>query len=321
MRTWMRLEGRLWEDLTFEPGTGWETDVIARRPPEGDGTWMVELLDDKGQVVFDTSPVVRFARPPGTPPGRMHAARVVAYLPTHPEGRRIRLRRRDFVVYARPVAAAAPGVTITHQEVTEDREVVLHWEPTDGPGRPLVYRVVYQAEGRGVFPVARDLLATSLRIPLRQLPGSPRGRLAVMATDGLRSSFAQTETFAVPHQPARVAILEPHPYKQVPFNHPLTLRGVAHDDAGRRLDDTGFVWMVDGQLLARETNLALAARLTPGEHTIVLAWEGAGAPRAETRVIVRVTPPQRPDGPSEPPPEPAPDRNRPPSDGPLRIKL
>jgi hypothetical protein len=79
--TWYRFAGRLWEDLTFEPGVGWETDTIARRPADGDGTFVLELLDARGQVVTDVSPSVRFDRADRAT-GRMRVTRVVAYPPS-----------------------------------------------------------------------------------------------------------------------------------------------------------------------------------------------------------------------------------------------
>ncbi|MCB9680210.1 MAG: hypothetical protein H6733_01960 [Alphaproteobacteria bacterium] len=307
--TWIRYAGRVWEDLSFEAEAGWQTDTVARRPPRGDGTWVLELLDERGVVIVDTWPAVAFT----ASGGRMQSARVVAYLPAHPAGRSIRLRRRDFVVDTRTLTAASPEVRITEVEVTEDRHLRIAWEAShaDPHGPPLSYRVVYIAPGRGVFPIARDLTATVLLVPVARLPGSLEGRFAVLATDGLRSGRAVSRPVRVPMHPARVAILEPRPALAWPADQPLTLRGVAHDDAGRRLDPVGLVWTLDGEPVAREQHLALLRDLRPGDHTLVLAWEGAGAPRAETRVQFKVTRRELPAPPEPVAPEPEPHRPTP----------
>jgi hypothetical protein len=81
----------------------------------------------------------------------------------------------------------------------------------------------------------------------------------------------------------------------------VTLRGAAHDDAGHRLDENGFVWTLDGVPLAHDEHLVLATELRPGDHTLVLAWEGAGASRGEARVQFSVEALRRSDERPEPP--------------------
>jgi hypothetical protein len=301
---WIRFAGLLGEDLAFVPLTGWETRVVAQPPPSGDGVFVVEGQDGSGNVLVDVEPEVRFdrRRADGT-----REALVVAYLPLMPGLRRLRLRRRAFVLYRRDVAAAAPRVLRVTAELTPSRTLAARWtaEPGAGAPDPLIYRVVWVAEGRGAFPLSRDLSAPGFEIPVARLPGSPRGRVAVLASDGVRSGYALSEPLAVPLRPARVAIVEPHPQAVFPPGQPVTVRGVASDDAGRRLDAEGLTWSLDGQPVAADTSLLLLRGLAPGEHQVSLSWEGAGAPRGEARMVFRVaSSPTAPGNGGPPPPEP-----------------
>lgn len=313
---WIRFAGLLGEDLSFTPQTGWETRVVAHPVAEGDGVFVVEGQDGNGTVLVDVAPEVRFDRLRADGGREAH---VVAYLPLVPGLRRVRLRRRDFVLYRRDVAASPPRVVEVHAELTPARTLAARWTAEAGTGAPgpLAYRVVWVAEGRGAFPLSRDLTEPSFEIPVARLPGSPRGRLAVLASDGLRSGYALSEPLQLPQRPARVAIVEPPAGGSFPFGQPVTVRGAAYDDAGRRLDDAGFTWTVDGHPAAADTRLLLLHGLPPGEHQVVLAWEGAGAPRAEARLVFRVG------GPTEeaPPPPERLELAGEPDAGPLRIRV
>lgn len=300
---WIRFAGLLGEDLAFVPLTGWETRVVAQPPPSGDGVFVVEGQDGSGNVLVDVEPEVRFdrRRADGT-----REALVVAYLPLVPGLRRLRLRRRAFVLYRRDVAATAPRVLRVTAELTSSRTLAARWTAEAGAGTPdpLTYRVVWVAEGRGAFPLSRDLSAPAFEIPVARLPGSPSGRVAVLASDGVRSGYALSEPLAVPLRPARVAIVEPHPQAVFPPGQPVTVRGVACDDAGRRLEAEGLNWSLDGQPVASDTPILLLRGLAPGEHQVSLAWEGTGAPRGEARIVFHVAAPRH--APVEAAPSPAP---------------
>lgn len=320
-RPWLRYAGRLGADLEFEPELGWETHTVAQAPVEGDGLFVVEALDASGQVLMDVSPAVRFRAPAsgGTP-----SAQVVAYLPLLPGLRRLRLRRRDYVIHRRDVAEHPPTVHDVVAQLTPARTLLVSWraEPGTGATAALAYRVVWVAEGRGAFPLSGDLHVPMLELPVARVPGSPRGRVAVLASDGVRSGFALSTPVAVPSRAARLVITEPRAGSLVPHGQAVTVRGGAFDDAGRRLEDAGLAWMLDGQPLASDTRLTVASKLSPGEHQLVLVWEGVGAPRAEARVLFRVEAPPREELPPSPEvleaPVPAAEAS---GSRPLRIKL
>ena len=45
-KSFIRFEGRLWENLAYEPKIGWETANIAHRPEAGDGAYMIDLIGE-----------------------------------------------------------------------------------------------------------------------------------------------------------------------------------------------------------------------------------------------------------------------------------
>lgn len=317
-RTWYRIAGRLWEDLTFEPEPGWETDTRARRPAEGDGTWVMELVDGAERTIVGACPDVRFPKRTGP----MRATRVVAYLPAHPAARRVRLRRGEFEVWSREVAIDPPRVKDVQVALDGPRTATITWTARHPDDDPLVHRVVWLAPGKGAFPVGGVLHEPRLEVRLADLPGSPSGRFAVLVSDGLRSARAVSEAVSVSAGGAQVAILEPAPHAVVPSGQAITLRAVAHDDAGRRLDEDGFVWLLDGEPVLRDRHLAILEPPETGDHTLVCAWEGAGAGRGETRLRFTVKGAKKLPAPKRPRPTPAPnDDGDAMGDGRLRIKL
>ncbi len=315
-RPWLRVSGRLADDLTFVPETGWETSYVAQSLPPGDGTFMVDAVDAQGEVLVDAAPQVRFEPSQGLGANTAH---IVAYLPLVPGTRRVRLRRGRHVIFRRDVAEAPPTLHDVVAEVTAARTLRVSWrsEPGRGATPDLVHRVAWVAEGRGVFPLSGDLQGSGFEIPISRVPGTTAGRVAVLASDGLRSQVSLSEPLALPLRPARVVVTEPAVGARYPFGQPLMLRGAAFDDAGARLDAVGLTWALNGQPVAVDERNHLVLALPPGEHHVILEWEGAGAPRAEARTRFVVLPPP-PTGLS--PIEPI-TPERPPEDGPLRIRL
>jgi hypothetical protein len=284
-RRFLRFVGRLWETGEFEPGLGWETPRIARRP-RPDPDHRLVLLDQAGAVLVEgavelRAPTCRTAGADG--PAVMP---LVGCLPLHPDGRVVLLLRGDRVLHRSTLSAERPTISAPQLHVTADGRVRATWSAEHD--RPLRYNVVFIDGRRRAIPVARELLEQAFVLDATDLPGGRGCSLAVLATDGLRSDTARSLPFDLPDRPPRIVILTPSPATSLPPDQPLSLLGHAHDPAGRPLADEHLTWSIDGEIVARGRRLAPAGPLSPGTHRVELAYAREGEPggRAEVRVEV-----------------------------------
>ena len=278
-RRFLRFAGTLWENDEFEPGVGWETERIARRP-DPNPEYVLWLADADGQRLTAGAIELRGQACRVQDDG-MRAAKVLGYLPLHPDGRTVVFQHRDRVLHRAELAERAPSITVSAVDIDDDQRVRVNWRAEHE--RELWYSVVLLADGYAI-PVGRDLRGTEFVFPTDDMPGGPRCAVAVLATDGYRSSQSRSATFTLPERPVVVRILAPGDGETVAPDQPISLLGHAHDAAGRPAPDDRLVWTVDGVPAARGQRLALAGPFGPGEHRIELAY--ADGARAEITVVV-----------------------------------
>jgi hypothetical protein len=151
-----------------------------------------------------------------------------------------------------------------------------------GRSANLTYVVRYTCDdGQNWRVVAADLTEPHHVIDLALLPGGERCRFQVAASAGIRTTLAETETFAVPRKPVRVHILSPKDGSQLSEDEPLLLNGFGYSpDFGTTEPEDG-VWTSshDGNLGVGQQ--LLIPHLTPGRHRITLTvGDGLGAESA-----------------------------------------
>jgi hypothetical protein len=224
-RRFLRFAGRLWENMEFERETGWETETV-HRLPEPDDRYRVVLQDGEGGVLVAATPgferdLCRAAY------GGMEWERLVAYVPLHPDARAVELRRGEQVLHRAEIAGRRPTVRITRLDPPDGESVGLAWAAEHD--RPLRYHVAF-VDGRGrAFTVARGLDRRDLTVDTSRYPGGAACRLAVLATDGLRSAHALSGPFPIPEKPLRVVLLTPADGATLPPDQPLSLGGQVLD--------------------------------------------------------------------------------------------
>jgi len=282
----IRFQGVLWENMVFDHLPGWETGYISvQRPPQGDGTYLLELRADDGAVLVAISPRVSFrgSCPPGSGPD---FADILAYVPLHPDGRELLFRRADLELFRAPVAAASPALSIDETTPLDEDRVRVSWSANHLT--PLTFQILYITDDDRVFSLARGLTETMFTADLRGLPGSSNGRLGVLATDGLRSAYAPSEDFRITDKPPIVWIQTPGPDDTLPADQPVNLSGQVLDVAGFSLPDEPLVWYVDREIVARGTRLAIASGLQPGPHQVRLEYAPEGRTTAVGTVEIRI---------------------------------
>ncbi len=284
----LRFAGRLWEDMTFEREAGWETERIADRPKEGSGEYVLELVDQESRPRVAVHPHVDFDRATSYPATGMRNTRVVAYIPFDRGGAELVFRRGGRVIDRRDVAPEPPEIAITELEPRGKDRVRIRWRAERRSEQPLTYRVVYLVDDSRAFSLASGLENPSYTADLSGLPGSRTGRLSVLATDGVRSSFAVSEPFPVSQKGPQISIHSPTAGQVVPADQPVNLNGQATDVAGASLPQDGLIWLVDGKVVHKGTPLALATDLEPGEHTVSLRYRPGKRIEAEASVGIEV---------------------------------
>jgi hypothetical protein len=168
---YIRFDGILREDLEFDFRPGWETSRVFRQPEEGTGEYVLELLDEQDEVLTRVFPNVDFRSGCMTEHNEtMAATRVLAYVPYHPDARRLAFRRGERVVFEASVAKEAPSVELNGVERTDEQELHLEWAAEPGGDRGLTFNVVYELDGDRYFPLARGL--SRLRWVVGVLAGS-----------------------------------------------------------------------------------------------------------------------------------------------------
>lgn len=271
--------------MVFEPNPGWETERIAgSRPEGGDGTYLVELLAANGKVLVSVSPQV-VMRGPCFSEGEPQWAGIAIYVPLHPESRELVFRRKDLELYRTDITPRPPQLRLTKPTKLAKDRAKVSWNARHS--KPLTFQVLYLADDGRAFPLAADLTETTFTADLRTFPGSRGGRLGVLATDGLRSTFEKTGPFPVEEKPPRVWIQSPGPDETLPADQPVTLSGQAVDVGGLSLPDTGLQWLVDRKRVLNGSRLAMA-RLEPGLHQIVLRYAPSGRVVAEQRIQITI---------------------------------
>jgi hypothetical protein len=285
-RRFLRFVGKLWETGEFEPGIGWETERVARRPGASDGL-LLRLLDARGNVLVETGAQLRTpaCRPGGT--RGMRGERLVGYLPLHFQGRTVVLLRHGRPVYRVDLPKEAPRVAITGREIDKEGHVRLRWEAQHD--RKLWFDVVFTDGEHRSMSVARELTVREAVVDPTHLPGGLGCSLTVLATDGLRSALARSSPFDLPTQAPRLTISMPRDGEVVAPGQPISLLGHSHDVAGRALRDDHLVWLIDGTPIARAQRVAAAGPLEPGEHRVELVYAPNGQTAARSVVTLRVS--------------------------------
>lgn len=268
---YVRFSGHLYENLEFEFKPGWETDRVAHMPHQSqkdESGFVVSLLDEKGTTILSVYPEINFDDSCDHSGNEIKYGRVIAYLPLNPKAREVLFRKGDFQIYRRKFSVKSPSVRIT-KFVHRNGKVSMEWE-SKPPNSELNYNLTYVVNKERFFTLARNVKVTKGEFDISKYPGSKRARVAIMATDGLKSGFAVSKAFAVKEKPKAVFILKPGPGETFTANQDLTFCGRAHDIAGASLSEELLVWKLNGKVIQRGKCLGVIDKPKSGSHKLTL---------------------------------------------------
>lgn len=202
----------------------------------------------------------------------------------------VQLQRGDALLAERRLSPNSPMVTVTSPNGGEywDGTHTLRWEASDIDGDSLTASILYSPdEGRTWLPVAGGITASEYSIDSAGLPGSEQALFRLLVSDGLNTAQDDSDSiFQVAAKPPVVRIISPALTSGTVAGDSITLRGSAHDAAGRALSGNGFVWQLDGLPIAIG-NQVLAV-LGAGEQQLELLVTGENGLTGQAAVMLDV---------------------------------
>lgn len=269
---------------------------LAPTPSDPDGTHELVLQDAAGVVLHS----VRFtpghqdadAGPGGAGAGPQ-ASLFNVVVPADLTGvARVQLRAADGRTLATTTATtAAPTVSVDVPATGSTERLTISWSSRDADAASLANTVLYSADGGTSWQVIGvDLTGSSMSVPRWSLPGSTHAQLKVIASDGVRSTTAVSETFSLPDLAPMVSVSAPGAGKVFTGEQAIVFIAQAHDVEDGHLDDTAVQWSSDRDgLLGTGAWLPWNAdQLSEGEHVITVTARDSAGHTSTATVRIRV---------------------------------
>ena len=150
--------------------------------------------------------------------------------------------------------------------------------------------------GANYQTIAAGIDLPMLRRDRSTLAGSTQARFRVVASDGARSSVAESAVFTVVQSPPEVLISSPGDGSLLAGPRTLVLKALARDAEDGELDGSSIRWSssLDGALGTGEVIEVAAADLSEGLHTITATATDRSSMQATAAVTVTVRRDNRP---------------------------
>ena len=263
--------------------------------PSTVGEYALELLDAAGTVVaaarFDASAPLE-AQPSAS--GRTRTAYWSVALPDPPQFVSYRISAAGQALAEAAASASAPAVSVLAPVAGQSlagSTVAVSWSASDADGDALIYRVDYSIDGGASYEtIAAGLTGTSLSVERRWLAGSRTARFRVIASDGVRSAWAQSAVVEVAASAPRVVIMSPAPEGLVAGYGTVVLDAAAIDTEDGSLGDGAIVWSssIDGVVANSAYAVLTTAELSVGVHTLTATATDSSAMTGSATVTVEV---------------------------------
>ncbi len=220
---------------------------------------------------------------------------VRGYVPLPAAARRIRflrnipgLHHEDPIIVADiTVPESAPTIRLTSRipQNQQDSPVRVTWRAGGEPA-PVQFRVVYSHTNGAIWiPVVMQTTETSALVDLSELPGGSQCRIAIRATNGIRSAAAISDSFPVALKPCRALIQQPPDHAELSTDAAQLIgNGWWLEANAPELEDLHWHSSIDGEL-GRGRTVQIA--LSPGEHVLTLT-AGSGDRAGTSSVNVHV---------------------------------
>ena len=266
--------------------------------PYVSGEYVLELRDASNEIVrsisFAASEGIALILSGTTPSSESRRANFSFVVSDPPEytSYAITHNNRELLVVER--SANAPSVSISGptagQIYDSTSNISVSWTGSDADDDELSYRVYYSVDGGTTYkPLSLKTEDTSKAFPASKLEGSNQARIGVSASDGTRSSFAETAIFSVPNHAPDINIQTPFSGDIFAENQGFVLDAIAYDMEDGLVPSSHISWRssIDGSLGTGRYLVLSAADLSAGSHTItVTATDALGLSASDSVNVV-----------------------------------
>ena len=186
---------------------------------------------------------------------------------------RIDLLKGTVVMKSIPVSANAPVVMVNPVTTTGMGEQMISWTGTDlDPNTTLTYLVEYCENDTSACDVIEpDTTQTQISINLDEQAGAPAAFVRITATDGVRSTSANSLTFNVPFKAPDVEILEPDGDEASFGGRTIAFDAMVFDEQDTMVTDpNNLKWVSDRDGEIGKGTRFSTSRLSAGTHVVTL---------------------------------------------------
>ena len=281
-------------EAVVSPVYRYQTSVPVRE--RAAGSYVLELLDSGGNVVRSVpfAAAAAVAEPLASGAAAPVTEIWVVAVADVPDYHSYRITRGTSQVAAVIRSAGAPTVAITAPvagQVLSGDTVEFSWSASDPDGDDLTFLVQYSTDaGDSYRTIAVDYPSSSLSLDRALIEGSSRARLRIVASDGARSTAAESAVFTVAQNPPRVLVRSPAAGTIFGGLRAMVLEATAYDTEDGALDSSSISWSssLDGALATTGRAVIDTGELTAGTHVLTATATDSASATAQASVTITV---------------------------------
>jgi hypothetical protein len=267
----------------------WYSFSSTEPAPDSTGDIMIQAVDSSGAVLASRQINLQFYVRTN-PPSFVDWAPFEGAIRFPEKTAKFQIVQKGSKVFEIAVSANDPvvsGVFPTASASILDGPQTITWSASDPDGDALKYIVEYNpnpADANSEWLVlAADITTLQWQDDFGTLPGTKSGLIRVTATDGIRSTVAQSQSFSVSFK-APLVFIDALPNGNVfKLGSEIFLSGEAEDLQDGILDDQNLVWSSNISGTLGSGNEIVVTKLPAGDHTITLkATNSAGLTATQT---------------------------------------
>jgi hypothetical protein len=285
---YLRLIGRLEPDNRLRLRPGYLTSRPRQIDAQPDSDLVAVLLDDdRKELLRYGVPLLRYCVEDEV----VTSLAVRATIPFHAATRTIVFERDGLAIHELEVAPAPPEIRLTWNPRAKEVKgtQAITWEAGHPTKMPLEFFLRYSHDGGETWQ--RASMRTRRKrhtLDFDDLPGGPRCRVSVVATDGVNTAIATSPQFAVAVKPCRALLLSPEDGSVFPEGEPILFEGQGYYLEERRPELEALRWTSEPGGVEGTGPVLTPSELTPGTYTVTLeAGEGQRVGRERVSIEVR----------------------------------
>ena len=282
-------------DITIEPWYSFSDSTVI---PNTTGDYMIAAVDAAGNRLATHALQLEFdiVGSKGQPPKHIDSAPFSGEM-AFPDGTtKFQIIQSRQVVREIPVSPHAPIVTSVAATLsgTVSGSKIITWSANDSDGDQLSFALAFNPNVTDPNSdwelLARDLTVPQFTQDFDELPGGPHAKLAVIATDGINTTEAESSEFSVAPKPPDVFIVDFPSDGVLPAGREVVLEGFAEDLQDDDIPDTKLQWTSNISGVLGTGEHLVVRSLPPGTHIISLTATNSLGLSATDTVTLTILP-------------------------------